>query len=46
MVNHSADDDTPSDELESVLGDKKMKFVPLITQLIVCEDAYYETSNK
>ena len=46
MVNHTADDDTPNDELEAILGDKKMKFVPLITQLIVCEDAYYETSNK
>ena len=47
MVNQTGDDDAPNDELEAIIGDpKKMKFVNLITQLIVCEDAYYETSNK
>jgi hypothetical protein len=35
------DDDENSDELEGILGKKKMKFVGLIHQLIVCEDSYY-----
>ena len=43
LVNLSSDDDQPTDELEQILGPKKMKFVTLITQLIVCEDAYYGT---
>ena len=43
LVNLSGDDEQPTDELEQILGPKKMKFVPLITQLIVCEDTYYGT---
>ena len=43
IKNLSSDDDQPTDELEQILGGKKMKFVTLITQLIVCEDAYYGT---
>ena len=43
LVNLSSEDDQPTDELEQILGPKKMKFVTLITQLIVCEDAYYGT---
>mgnify|MGYP006889521912 FL=1 len=30
-----------NDELEGILGVKRMKFVTLIHQLIVCEDTYY-----
>lgn len=39
------DDDAPSNDLDKLLGDKKMKFVPLITQLIFCEDQYYSNNN-
>ena len=35
------DDEQTTDELEKVLGPKKMKFVPTIHQLIFCEDSYY-----
>lgn len=35
------DDDETNDELEQILGAKKMKFVPTIHQLIICEDSYY-----
>ena len=34
------DDEQDDNKLESLLK-KKMKFVPLIHQLIVCEDSYY-----
>ena len=37
----SDDDQQASDDLEGIIGRKKMKFVTLIHQLIVCEDAYY-----
>lgn len=33
-------------EIEGILGKKKMKFVGLIYQLIVCEDTYYNRSVK
>lgn len=34
------------DELEGILGPEKMaKFVPLIHQLIICEDNYYANRN-
>ena len=39
----SNDDDDNDDNIESILGAKKMKFVPLIHQLIVTEDSYYIT---
>ena len=29
------------DDLEQILGPKKMKYVTLIHQLIVCEDSFY-----
>jgi len=35
------DDDQANDELERILGPKKIKFVPTIHQLIICEDSYY-----
>jgi len=28
-------------EAKRILGEKKVKFIPLIVQLIVCEDNYY-----
>ena len=31
LQNLSSDDDQPTDELEQILGPKKMKFVTLIT---------------
>jgi hypothetical protein len=34
------------DELEGILGPKKMKYVTLIHQLIVCEDTYYSNKNE
>ena len=36
------DDDENNDEVVAgILGRKKIKFVPLIHHLIVCEDSYY-----
>ena len=40
LVNLASDDEQGDNELEGLLK-KKMKFVPLIHQLIVCEDSYY-----
>ena len=40
LVNLSGDDEPQDNVLESMLH-KKIKFVPLIHQLIVCEDSYY-----
>lgn len=40
LANLSNDDDD-SNVIESIIG-KKMKFVPLIHHLIVCEDSYYQ----
>ena len=34
-------DDDEGDVIEGILGRKKIKFVPLIHHLIVCEDSYY-----
>jgi hypothetical protein len=31
--------------LDNIVGKDKMKFVTLITQLIVCEDSYYGNKN-
>jgi len=33
--------DDEDNVIEGVVGPKKMKFVPLIHHLIVCEDSYY-----
>jgi hypothetical protein len=33
--------DDDDNAIETVVGAKKMKFVPLIHHLIVCEDSYY-----
>ena len=41
LVNLNNDEETTNDELEGILGPKKMKYVMLIHQLIVCEDSYY-----
>jgi len=42
LTNLSNDDDDNNDNvIESILGQKKMKFVPLVHQLIVSEDSYY-----
>lgn len=35
-----------NDDLEKMLGPKKMKYVTLIHQLIVCEDEYYANKNE
>jgi len=37
-LNHSDEDDNA---IEKIAGPKKMKYVPLIHHLIVCEDNYY-----
>jgi len=42
LTNLEADDDDNNDSMiESILGAKKVKFVPLVHHLIVCEDSYY-----
>ena len=40
LVNIDNDDDD-NNVIEGILGNKKIKFVPLIHHLIVCEDSYY-----
>jgi NIMA (never in mitosis gene a)-related kinase len=44
LVNLADDDDT-NDSLDKMLGPKKMKYVPLIHQLIFCEDQYYSAKK-
>ena len=41
LTNLPKEDDDSNDELEKILGPKKLKFVPTIHQLIICEDSYY-----
>ncbi len=42
LTNLSDDDEEGGNQqLEEIMGPKKMKFVTLIHQLIVCEDSYY-----
>jgi len=41
LTNLNNNDDEENDEIESIIGRKKAKFVPLIHHLIVCEDSYY-----
>ena len=43
MTNLGQNDDLPKNEIETIFGGdkKKLKFLNLITQLIVCEDSYY-----
>ena len=45
LQNLSVDDDSADDELEGILGPERMKFVPLLHKLIVCEDSYYANKN-
>lgn len=45
-INVSDINDDIEAEIESILGPKKMKFVGLIYQLIVCEDSYYNRNVK
>jgi hypothetical protein len=40
------EDDSTNDELEGIIERKKLKFVTLIHQLIVCEDSYYANKNE
>lgn len=35
------DDECSNNELVQLLGQGNLRFVPLIYQLIVCEDSYY-----
>ena len=39
MIQNDKDEDFQ--EAKQVLGKEKSKFIPLIIQLIVCEDQYY-----
>ena len=41
LVGLDNDDDEAGDVIEGIIGRKKIKFVPLIHHLIVCEDSYY-----
>jgi len=41
LVGLDNDDDDGGDLIEGIIGKKKIKFVPLIHHLIVCEDSYY-----
>jgi len=38
---NNLENDEDENAIESIVGAKKMKFVPLIHHLIVCEDSYY-----
>jgi len=41
LANLQKDDDNDG-VIEGIIGEKKMKFVPSIHHLIVCEDTYYK----
>ena len=38
---NNLENDEDDNAIEGIVGSKKMKFVPLIHHLIVCEDSYY-----
>ena len=38
---NNLENDEDENAIENIVGAKKMKFVPLIHHLIVCEDSYY-----
>jgi len=40
------EDDVSDTEFEKLIGKKKMQFINLIHQLIVCEDSYYQNKNE
>ena len=40
------EDDEENEQLHNILGERNIKFIPLIYQLIVCEDSYYTAANK
>ena len=46
LMNMSEGNEDVEDEIEGILGEHKMKFCPLIYQLIVCEDTYYNRNVK
>ena len=39
MIQDDKDEDYR--QVQKLLGEEKSKFIPLIVQLIVCEDSYY-----
>jgi len=39
MIKDERDDDY--DQVKKMLGKERIKFIPLVVQLIVCEDNYY-----
>ena len=41
LTNLATQNDDTDNAIEGIVGPKKMKFVPLIHHLIVCEDSYY-----
>jgi hypothetical protein len=45
-INISDVNDDVDAEIEGILGPKKVQFTPLIYQLIVCEDTYYNRELK
>lgn len=43
LTNLNDDDDQEANQyIEGLIGNKRMKFIPLIHHLIVCEDSYYQ----
>ena len=42
LLNLQKDDDDSNNAIENIIGGKKIKFVPLLHHLIVCEDSYYQ----
>lgn len=38
-------DDEEEPNIEGIIGAKKMKFVPLIHHLIICEDSFYSAEK-
>ena len=39
------EDDEDNEQVRDILGKNNVKYMPLICQLIVCEESYYTISN-
>ena len=46
MTKEQSTEDDHNEDIQKILGPSKSKFLPLIYQMIVCEDEYYGNANK
>ena len=45
-IQNQDQDEDREDEIDKLLGPSKSKFLPLLYQMIVCEDEYHGNANK